>query len=133
MGVTGFNHVGILVEDFDVVLGLAQRLGLKVDEPEPEPTLGIEILWVHCDGVRIEFIRPLGEDSRAAEAIRNGQGGVHHIAFTVEGMNPLLAGLADASIVARDGDPMVGHHGATIAFLDTAATAGVRVEFVEPS
>src|SRR4051812_23122683 len=131
MSSIGFDHVGILVEDFTDARTLAHALGIALDEPEPEPELGIEILWARVDGVAIEFIRPIRRDSRAANALRAGQAGVHHVALAVDDLDATLARLAAAGCQRRDGDPRPGAHGTRIAFLDEASVGGSRVELVE--
>ncbi len=131
MTATAFDHVGILVEDFEQVTELAGQLGLVLSEPEAEPELGIEILWASARGVALEFIRPLNDDARAAAELRAGNGGVHHVAFAVEGLDAALAVLEQAGFATRDGDPRVGARGARIAFLADSSSAGFRVELVE--
>jgi methylmalonyl-CoA/ethylmalonyl-CoA epimerase len=126
-----FDHVGILVEDFGRLRELAVRLGIDLGEPEPEPELGIEVLWAHAGAVALEFIRPLHDGSRAAAALRAGQGGVHHVAFAVDALGPTLATLADSGFGTRAGDPRAGSRGSLIAFLDAATAGGCLVELVE--
>ena len=125
------DHVGILVEDFGVIGRLAAQLGLTLREPQPEPELGIEILWADGGGTPLEFIRSLREDSRVAAALRAGEGGIHHVAFAVEVLDEILQALASEGVRARGGDPRDGSRGSRIAFLEPATTAGCRIELVE--
>jgi methylmalonyl-CoA/ethylmalonyl-CoA epimerase len=128
-----FHHVGILVQDFaDVERVLGQELGLDVGMAEPEPELGIEILWVDVGGVALELIRPLGPGTPAAAALAAGQGGVHHVALEVADLEGTLERLRAAGIAVRDEQPRVGAHGARIAFIDPAAVEGTLVELVQP-
>jgi methylmalonyl-CoA/ethylmalonyl-CoA epimerase len=132
--VEGFNHVGILVEDFEPIRRVfGDLLGAKVGEPEPEPRLGVEMLWVHLDGVALEFIRPLDPDSGAAQAIRDGRVGVDHVAFTVDDVGAALVEARAAGIATQDEVPRVGAHGSSIGFLDAESVGKTRVEFVQPN
>ena len=128
-----FHHVGILVQDFtDVARVFGEHLGMEVAEPEAEPDLGIAILWVSVGGVALELIRPLGSDSRAAAALANGDGGVHHIALEVSDLDRSLADLRAAGVALIDERPRRGAHGARIAFVDPRAAEGTLIELVEP-
>jgi methylmalonyl-CoA epimerase len=133
MTVAGFHHVGILVEDFaDVRRVLGDCLGLEISEPEREPDLGIEILWARIGEVELEFIRPLSPDTRAAAALRAGQGGVHHVAFAVDDLDRTLDEVRAAGLATVDPEPRDGSHGSRIAFIAPDAVAGTRIELMEP-
>jgi len=131
-GVTGFAHVGVIVPALAPVRELfAERLRLPVRGPESEPELGVEILWVVVGSTTLEFVAPTRDDSRAAAALARGEGGVHHVAFAVEGLDGLLDELDRAGVAIRDRIPRRGAHGTRISFLDPAAS-GALVELVEP-
>jgi methylmalonyl-CoA/ethylmalonyl-CoA epimerase len=131
-GVTGFAHVGILVEDLAPVAQLfGERLGVEVTEQTPEPELGLEVLWVRVGQTTLEFISPADPESRAAQAIARGEGGVHHVALQVEGLDALLSELDAAGVPIRDRTPRQGAHGTRVSFLDPAASAGALVELIE--
>ena len=128
----GLNHVGILTGDLEQVRHvLGDLLGLEVHGPEPEPELGLEVLWVMAGEVRLEFVRPTDAGSRAAQAIAAGQGGVHHIALTVDDAAAALESLRAAGVETRDEVPRRGVHGSRIGFLSPGSVAGTLVEVVE--
>jgi methylmalonyl-CoA/ethylmalonyl-CoA epimerase len=130
--VTGFAHVGILVEDLAPVARLfGERLGVEVTGPEPEPELGLEVLWVRIGETTLEFVAPVDPSSRAAQAIARGEGGVHHVALQVDGLDELLGELDAAGVGIRDRTPRPGAHGTRISFLDPAASGGALVELIE--
>jgi methylmalonyl-CoA epimerase len=130
--VRGFAHVGILVDDLGPVATLfGERLGVEVRGPEPEPELGLEILWVRVGETTLEFVAPTDPESRAAKAIARGEGGVHHVALAVEGLDDLLAELDAAGVPIRDRTPRQGAHGTRVSFLDTPAASGALVELVQ--
>lgn len=130
--VTGFAHVGILVEDLAPVARLfGDRLGVEVIGPEPERDLGLEVLWVRVGATTLEFISPTDPESRAAKAIAAGQGGVHHVALQVDGLDELLGELASAGVGIRDRTPRAGAHGTRISFLEPAEASGALVELIE--
>ncbi len=129
--VTGFAHVGVVVPDLEPVAELfGTRLGLPVRGPEDEPELGLQVLWVTVGSTTLEFVAPTREDSRAAAALARGEGGVHHVALEVEGLDELLGELAGGGVGIRDRTPRQGAHGTRVSFLDPSAT-GALVELVE--
>jgi methylmalonyl-CoA/ethylmalonyl-CoA epimerase len=130
--ITGFAHVGILVEDLAPVARLfGERLGVEVTGPQPEPELGLDVLWVRIGETTLEFIAPVDPSSRAAQAIARGEGGVHHVALQVDGLDELLGELDAAGVAIRDRTPRPGAHGTRISFLDPAASGGALVELIE--
>jgi methylmalonyl-CoA epimerase len=133
VNVRGLAHVGAVVADLEPVAALfGGRLGLEVRGPEEEPELGLAILWVQAGDTTLEFVAPTRPDSRAAKALERGEGGVHHVALAVEGLDELLAALDGAGVPIRDREPRRGAHGSRVSFLDPAAASGALVELVEP-
>jgi methylmalonyl-CoA epimerase len=132
MNVRGLAHVGAVVEDLAPVAELfGERLGLELRGPEEEPELGLAVLWVQAGDTTLEFVAPTRPDSRAARALARGEGGVHHVALAVDGLDELLAALAGAGVPIRDREPRRGAHGSRVSFLDPAAASGALVELVE--
>lgn len=130
--VEGLAHVGIILPELRTAASLfADRLGLEVTGPQPEPELGLEVLWVKAGETVLECIAPTSEDSRAAAAVQRGEVGVHHVALRVQGLDDLLAALSEAGVPIRDTTPRQGAHGTRISFLDPAASAGALIELIE--
>jgi methylmalonyl-CoA epimerase len=128
----GFAHVGIIVPEVETAAKLfSERLDAEVQGPESEEALGLNILWVKVGGVLLEFVAPANEDSRAAAAVKRGETGVHHVAFEVDGLDDVLAGLVDAGVPVRDTTPRPGSHGSRVVFLDPAASGGALIELME--
>lgn len=132
MSVRGLAHVGAVVADLAPVVALFRdRLDLEVRGPEEEPELGLAVLWVQAGATTLEFVAPTRPDSRAAKALERGEGGVHHIALAVDGLDELLGELDAAGIAIRDRTPRAGAHGSRVSFLDPSAASGALVELVE--
>ncbi len=128
----GFAHVGIVVAEVETAAALfRERLDAEVQGPETEEELGLNILWVKVGGVLLEFVAPATEESRAMAAVKRGETGVHHVAFEVDGLDDVLAGLVDAGVPVRDTTPRPGSHGSRVVFLDPAASGGALIELME--
>lgn len=132
VAVRGLHHVGILVEDFDVLRTVfGDLLGCDVSCPDPQPRLGVEILWVHVNGVRLEFVRATRHDSEAAKELAAGRGGVHHIALEVDSVDESLSRLGETGLGLLDQVSRPGHDHHPIGFIDPASVDGVLVELVQ--
>ena len=128
----GLHHVGILVEDFDVLRTVfGDLLGCEVSDPDPQPHLGVEILWVRVNGVDLEFVRSVDPGSDAAKELAAGRGGVHHIALEVSDVDESLTRLGEAGLALLDRISRPGHDHHPIGFIDPGSVDGVLVELVE--
>lgn len=126
------HHVGIVVADFEpLVSSLGSLLDLAPQEPEVEEHLGLEILWMHAGETRLELLRPLHEDTRAAQVLRDGRGGIHHLGFAVVDIEQRLACARALGIPLRDEKPRQGARGSSIAFLDPDGLSGALVELIQ--
>jgi methylmalonyl-CoA epimerase len=132
--VTGVNHIGILTRDFDAVRELfSGALGIEVDEPEVDDTLGVEVLWVHVGGVALEFIRAIDPDGETGRRYAAEPEGVNHVAFTVGDVGGALEAARAGGIPTLDEVPRRGVHDSRIGFIDPRAVGGALVELVEPA
>jgi methylmalonyl-CoA epimerase len=127
-----FHHVGIVVAEFeDLRKVLVELLGGEVDEVIVAPDLGIEVMWIRIGVVALELIRPLDEKARAAAVLRAGQGGVHHLAVTVDDIDQALAEARARGIDPLEETPRIGINGTRIAFLPAESASGALIELVE--
>jgi methylmalonyl-CoA/ethylmalonyl-CoA epimerase len=125
------HHVGILVDDFGVIRTVfGDLLGCEVGEPEPQPHLGVDILWVTVNGVQLEFVRSLDPESGAGREIAAGRGGVHHVAVEVANVDDALSQLGDAGLALRDTVSRPGANYHPIGFVDPGSVDGVLLELV---
>jgi methylmalonyl-CoA/ethylmalonyl-CoA epimerase len=128
-----FHHIGIVVAEFEDLRKVLVDLlgGERDDEVIVAPDLGIEVMWIRIGGVALELIRPLDEKARAAAVLRAGQGGVHHLAVTVDDIDRALAEARARGIDPLEETPRIGIHGTRIAFLPAESASGALIELVE--
>ena len=83
-----FDHVGLVVADIDGYCRsfLTPALGVPpVSTIFTDPLQRSKVAFAVTDnGVRIELIEPLGEDSPVAEILKRKRGGLHHLCFAAE-------------------------------------------------
>lgn len=131
------NHIGIAVKSID-----AQRpfyegvLGARFEQVEevPEQQVRVAFYTIGHQGheVRLELLEPTAPDSPIASFLARHGEGLHHVAYTVDGIESRLSSLKAAGVRLIDEKPRAGAHGSRIAFLHPKASMGVLTELCEP-
>ncbi|MCC7080166.1 MAG: VOC family protein [Burkholderiales bacterium] len=130
MKIKRIEHVGVVVRDVEA----SRRLW--------EDCFGIKLGGVEENSVRRLALYPVGEsmveliagtapDTRHAQMVAEGKGGLNHICFEVEDIDAALAELKARGIALIDQVPRIGHAGCRIAFIDPAATENCLIELAE--
>ncbi|MGY8997574.1 MAG: methylmalonyl-CoA epimerase [Alphaproteobacteria bacterium] len=125
------NHVAIAVPDLEAATAIYRKtLGASVSEMVDQPDHGVTTVFVELPNTKIEFLRPLGENSPiAAFLAKNPSGGMHHLCYEVE---DILAArdqiVAEGGRVLGDGEPKLGAHDKPVLFLHPKDFCGTLVE-----
>lgn len=125
------NHVAIAVPDLEVATEIYRNtLGATVSEMVDQPDHGVTTVFVELPNTKIEFLRPLGENSPiAAFLAKNPSGGMHHLCYEVE---DILAArdqiVAEGGRVLGNGEPKTGAHDKPVLFLHPKDFCGTLVE-----
>lgn len=137
VGARGVNHIGIAVKSlaeqrsyYEGVLGA--RFEGEEDVPEQNVRVAFFALGQGSGVVRLELLEPTSPESPIAKFIEKKGEGVHHVAYTVEGIEARLAALKAGGVALIDESPRTGAHGAKIAFVHPKSTRGVLTELCEP-
>ena len=134
MNPTHIEHIGIAVKSLDESIpAFEQLLGTKCYAIEEVKDQKVKTAFFKVGQTKIELLEPTSPESTIAAFIEknNGKGGMHHIAFAVEGIENQLAEAKAAGIRLIDETPRGGAEGLTIAFLHPKSTAGVLTELCE--
>lgn len=134
MNPTHIEHIGIAVKSLDESIPtFEQLLGTKCYAIEEVKDQKVKTAFFKVGQTKIELLEPTSPESTIAAFIEknNGKGGMHHIAFAVEGIENQLAEAKAAGIRLIDETPRGGAEGLTIAFLHPKSTCGVLTEFCE--
>jgi methylmalonyl-CoA/ethylmalonyl-CoA epimerase len=143
LGTTVICQVGLIVRDiersseaYSRVFGLPRPEVIVTDGPEiahtqfrGQPTdARAKLAFFDMGQVSLELIEPIGGPSTWREFLDERGEGVHHIAFTVEGTDEVVAFLAGAGIeVVQQGD----YTGGRYTYVDSAPALGVILELLE--
>jgi len=126
------DHIGIAVSSLDErVPFYRDTLGLEFLGYEEVVEQKVRVAIFDAGGAHVELLEPTAEDSPVAKFIAKRGEGLHHLAYGVEGLEQLLAGMAEEGVRLIDKEPRDGAHGKRIAFVHPAATGGVLTELCE--
>ena len=134
MNPTHIEHIGIAVVSLeDSIPFFETLLGTKCYAIEEVVDQKVKTAFFRCGQTKIELLEPTSPESTIAAFIEknNGKGGMHHIAFAVEGIEDQLAEAKEAGIRLIDQAPRGGAEGLSIAFLHPRSTFGVLTELCE--
>ncbi len=132
--VKAVNHIGIAVRSID-----AQRpfyegtLGAVFEGVEVVPDQKVRVGFFRVGDVRLELLEPTEPSSPVAAFLEKRGEGLHHVAFTVAGLEERIAELKQSGVRLIDETPRPGAHHMRIAFLHPKSTSGVLTELCEPA
>jgi methylmalonyl-CoA/ethylmalonyl-CoA epimerase len=132
--VKAVNHIGIAVRSIE-----AQRcfyegvLGGVFEGVETVPDQKVRVGFVRIGDVRLELLEPTDPGSTVAAFLEKRGEGLHHVAFTVEGIDERIAELKKNGLRMIDETPRPGAHHMRIAFVHPKSTFGVLTELCEPA
>lgn len=135
---TAVHHIGIAVRALDAHRDYYERvLGATYEGTEDVPSQNVRVAFYRIGAgpaaVRIELLEPTSADSAVARFIDERGEAVHHIAYTVAGIEARLRLLQQQEVGLIDETPRAGAHRTRIAFLHPQSTGGVLTELVEPA
>lgn len=126
------DHIGIAVKD--LATGRAfweEALGLAGGREEVVEGEGVKVAFFDAaEGVHVELLEGLNEDSAITKFVGKRGPGIHHLCFEVEDLDAALA-KAEAAGYRRVKDPVEGAHHSRVAFLHPKETGGVLLELAE--
>ncbi len=134
MKVSHIEHIGIAVNSIDEAIPYWENvLGLKCYNIEEVADQKVKTAFFMVGQTKIELLESTSPDGSIAKFIdkNNGKGGVHHLAFAVDGIEDALADAESKNVQLIDKTPRAGAEGLTIAFLHPKSTMGVLTELCE--
>ncbi len=131
--ISGVNHLGIAVRDLQTSMDLFQKI-FRVESFHRETVADqkVDVASFKVGDVLVELTAPTDPDSPIAKFIEKRGEGIHHVAFTTEGVNEELQRLALGGVQLINTTAQKGAHDMMIAFLHPKSTNGVLMELCEP-
>jgi methylmalonyl-CoA/ethylmalonyl-CoA epimerase len=132
--VKAINHIGIAVRSIDAQRAYYEgTLGAVFETIEDVPDQKVRVGFFRVGDVRLELLEPSDPTSTVAAFLEKRGEGLHHVAFTVEGIEARIAELKQSGVRMIDDAPRPGAHHMRIAFVHPKSTFGVLTELCEPS
>ncbi|QDU72791.1 methylmalonyl-CoA epimerase [Mucisphaera calidilacus] len=127
------NHLGIAVRSIaDHKQFYVDVLGAEYEAEEVVEEQKVKVGFFKVGDVRLELLEPTSEDSPISAFLEKRGEGLHHVAYTVSGLEDRLAALKAGGVRLIDETPRNGAHHTKIAFLHPKASCGVLTELCEP-
>jgi methylmalonyl-CoA/ethylmalonyl-CoA epimerase len=132
--VKAINHIGIAVRSIE-----AQRpfyegaLGAVFEGVEVVADQKVRVGFFRIGDVRLELLEPTDSSSTVATFLEKRGEGLHHVAYTVDGIEARIAELKQSGLRMIDESPRPGAHHMRIAFLHPKSSCGVLTELCEPA
>lgn len=125
-------HIGIAVESIENASAFYRDiLNAKFEGIEEFLPQKVKIAVLGIDGVKIELLEAMSEDSPISKFVEKRGAGIHHIAFWTENIEKTIDRLKSSGYAMIDEKPRRGMHDTRIVFLHPKSTGGVLVELVE--
>ena len=133
IGAKSVNHLGIAVRSIDEHRAFYEGvLGAEFESVEEVADQKVKVCFLKVGDVRLELLEPTSEDSPITGFLEKRGEGLHHVAYTVAGIDERLAELKAGGVRLIDEVSRDGAHGAKIGFLHPKASGGVLTELCEP-
>ena len=131
--VKAVNHIGIAVRSIDAQRAFYEgALGAVFEGVEEVPDQKVRVGFFRVNDVRLELLEPTDPTSTVAAFLDKRGEGLHHVAFSVEGIEARIAELKQSGLRMIDDAPRKGAHHMRIAFVHPKSTFGVLTELCEP-
>lgn len=132
MNISHIEHLGIAVKSIEEQLPYYEGvLGLKCYNIEVVEDQKVKTAFFKIGQTKIELLEPTSPDSTIAKFIEKRGEGIHHIAFSIDGVANALKEMEDKGVQLIDKAPRGGAEGLNIAFLHPKSTHGVLTELCE--
>lgn len=127
------DHVGIAVTDIEEAIKTYQGLGFELTRRERVDSQKVETAFFQIGESSIELIAATEPESLIAKFIRKnaGKGGLQQLAITVTNIEAELDRLRQGGFTLINETPVLGAHGAKVAFVHPKDTEGVLLELCE--
>jgi methylmalonyl-CoA/ethylmalonyl-CoA epimerase len=134
MKTTHIEHIGIAVKNLQASIEFYETvLGLKCYNIEEVADQKVRTAFFMAGQTKIELLESTSPDGPVARFLDKRGEGVHHIAFSVEGIKDAIKHAREKGIDVIDPEPRKGAEGLDIAFLHPKSTFGVLTELCEKS
>jgi methylmalonyl-CoA/ethylmalonyl-CoA epimerase len=132
--VKAINHIEIAVRSIEAQRAFYEgTLGAVVEGVEEVADQKVRVGFFRISDVRLELLEPTDPTSKVAAFLEKRGEGLHHVAFTVDGIEARIAELKQSGLRMIDDVPRPGAHHMRIAFIHPKSSGGILTELCEPA
>ncbi len=132
MKIKHIEHIGIAVRSLESAIAFYEsKLGLKCYAIEEVQDQKVRTAFFKVGQTKVELLESTDPEGPIGKFLEKKGEGVHHIAFSTEGLQENLDELSQNGIRLIDNNPRKGAEGLHIAFLHPKDTLGVLTELCE--
>lgn len=125
-------HIGVAVTSLEEAVPLYRdQLGFLYIGTETVESERVRVAFFQIGESYLELLEGMDEESPISKYIAKKGAGIHHIAFSVDGIETRLQEIKEKGIQLIHETPKTGAHHSKIAFLHPKSTGGVLMELCE--
>lgn len=129
MKILGLHHVAVAVDDIENYSSIFERLfGLKTGPVETNTANKISLSFLDIQNSKLEFIKPLDDDSPIARFLSKRGPGIHHFCLLVDDIKAAIDEMKSKGVRMIDDKPRQGASGSLIAFIHPESAGGILIE-----
>ncbi len=129
MKILGLHHIAIAVDDLKDYSSIFEKLfGLKTGPVETNPANKISLSFLDIQNSKLEFIKPLDDDSPIAKFLSRRGPGIHHFCLLVDDIHAAIDEMKSRDVRMIDDKPRQGAAGSLIAFIHPDSAGGILIE-----
>ncbi len=122
------DHIAIAVNSLEESIKIfTELLGIKPIK-ETLSAEKVNTALYNLDGVSLELVEPIGDDSPITKFLEKRGEGLHHICLKVEKLEESVEELKEKGFEVIDETPKIGAGGKKVVFLHPKSTVGVLFE-----
>lgn len=122
------DHIAIAVNSLEESVKLYTSLLGVEPKMETIPAEKVNTAIYDLDGVSLELVEPIGQDSPITKFLKKKGEGLHHVCLKVDNLEESMDELKESGIEVIDDVPKIGAGGKQIVFLHPKSTGGVLFE-----
>lgn len=129
MKILGLHHIAIAVDDLKNYSSIFEKLfGLKTGPVETNLANKISLSFLDLQSSKLEFIKPLDDDSSISRFLSKHGPGIHHFCLLVDDIHAAIDEMKSKDIRMIDDKPRQGAAGSLIAFIHPDSAGGILIE-----
>ena len=128
------DHVGVAVNDLTVARDAWEDVfGTPTSPPEQISGEQVELSFLETQNARVELLQSTSSDGAIAKFLDRRPPGVHHLSFSVEGiqLDAWFAELVGRGVRLIGDGPTEGSDGTRVFFVHPSVVGGVLIEFAQ--